>query len=73
MNKKIVDWQQLALNLRRHGSLETYSLRLGKSEGYLYDMAREKFNEPSHSVGDALLRMHTALCGEASTHKLYKR
>lgn len=65
MKPKIkIDWQQLCLNLRRHGSLQQLSLKHGWNKAYLNELARFEIREPKFSDGLYLLNLHLDLCGQ---------
>lgn len=63
MIKMQIDWAQLALNLRRYGSLESYSYKLGRGKGYLGQLSRGELEEPKFSDGLILLNLHLDVCG----------
>ncbi len=52
----MIDWPQLALQLRKHvGPLQTLSRKLGRHHGYLGQIARGEVREPGFSDGLKLL------------------
>lgn len=67
-----VDWQQLALNLRKHGALRSFSEGLNVNRDYLGQLSRNEIAEPKFSVGVALLNLHLDLCGSQKTAELYR-
>jgi hypothetical protein len=67
-----VDWQMLALNLRRHGSLRQISTDLGMHKDYLSHIARKEIKEPKFSDGINMLNLHVDLCGREKTRELYR-
>jgi hypothetical protein len=54
----MIDWQQLALNLRRTQSLNSLGREVGFRPGYLNQLARGEINEPKFSAGLVLLDLH---------------
>lgn len=68
--KLVIDWQQLALNLRKHGSLTARSVKMGYCHSYLNQLARAQIFEPRFSIGLELLDLHLDLCGQQLTEKL---
>ena len=58
-----IDWQMLALNIRRHRPLTLVSLALGKDTDYLGRLSRRAVEEPKFSDGLALLDLHLDMCG----------
>jgi len=63
-----IDWQRVALNLRSHGMrLETASLKLGRSRGWLNQIARGDVGvRVEFHDGLRLLDYHLDVCGEAA-------
>jgi hypothetical protein len=59
----IIDWQQLALNLRVSGSLTALSEKEGWNKQYINEIARAEIKEPRFSVGVRLLDLHLDICG----------
>lgn len=59
----LIDWQQLALNLRGHQSLTSLSIKHGWNKAYLCELARFQIREPKFSDGLKLLNIHLDLCG----------
>ena len=66
-----IDWQELALNLRRHKSLVEISRKLGKHKNWLAQVAREG-SEPKFNDGLLLLNLHLDLCGIDKHKRLIK-
>jgi hypothetical protein len=65
-----IDWQMLALNIRRHKPLKLVSETLGKDKDYLGRLSRRAVEEPKFSDGLALLDMHLDMCGLEQHKKL---
>lgn len=63
-----IDWQRVALNLRSHGMrLETASVKLGRSRGWLNQIARgDVGTRVEFHDGLRLLDYHLAVCGESA-------
>jgi hypothetical protein len=68
----LIDWQQLALNLRAHKPLSKLSLELGKANDYLGHLSRDETREPKFSDGIALLNLHLDVCGIEKHRSLLK-
>ena len=66
----MVDWQRLALNLRRHKPLCALSREMGKNPGYLGQLLRGEIKEPRFYDGLRLLDLHLDWCGEDSQRRL---
>ena len=50
-----INWQRIALELRKHMPLEQASRKLGRHKGWLNQMARGEIGEPAFSDGLKLL------------------
>jgi len=61
-----VNWQKIALDLRKHGGLHGHSKRLGLAKGYLGQMSRGEIQEPRYSIGLILLDYHKRLNTECN-------
>tara|TARA_B110000908_G_scaffold104878_1_gene123525 strand:+ start:1922 stop:2161 length:240 start_codon:yes stop_codon:yes gene_type:complete len=70
INLDTINWQQLALNLRRHIPLSVASKKLGYDKDYLNRFARAEVVEPRFSKGILMLNMHLDLCGGDKHNKL---
>jgi hypothetical protein len=57
-----IDWQQLALNLRRHQSTSALARDLGIDPSVLQRLARNEILEPRFSLGLQLLNLHLDHC-----------
>lgn len=69
----MIDWQQLALNLRRTGSLSSYSLKLGRYKGYVNHLALGLIKEPKFEDGIRLLDLHFDVVGGEKHKQLFTR
>jgi hypothetical protein len=65
-----INWVKLALNLRRHQSLQRLSLSIGLYRGYLAQLSRGEIKEPKFSDGVRILDLHFDLCGIDKHKKL---
>jgi hypothetical protein len=73
VNRPLVDWQQCALNIRRHVSLEKAAIELGRNRRWLYCISDGKTLDPAFSDAVRLLDLHLDLCGPEETEKLWTR
>ncbi|MHB8392178.1 MAG: hypothetical protein ACYDBH_21805 [Acidobacteriaceae bacterium] len=55
ISSRVVDWQLLALKLRRHAPLEHISKEIGRHPSWLSHIARGEVTEPKFSDGIKLL------------------
>jgi hypothetical protein len=65
-----VNWQQCALELRRHHPYRELARLVGMDKGAVGRLARGEMAEPKFSHGVALLDLHTDLCGADRTRRL---
>jgi transcriptional regulator with XRE-family HTH domain len=66
----IVNWQQCAIELRRHYSYRELASMVHIDKQSLGRLARGEMEEPKFSHGVALLDLHTDLCGADRTRRL---
>lgn len=65
-----VNWQRLALNIRKHTSLAKAAKRVGMDQATLQRIARGDTEEPKFSNGANLLDLHVDLEGREKTEAL---
>jgi hypothetical protein len=70
---EMIDWQQLALNLRRSGSLTSYSLKIGRNKGFINQFALGIVKEPKFEDGIKLLDLHFDVVGGQKHKQLFTR
>ena len=58
-----INWQRIALELRKHMALEQVSRKLGHHKDWLNQIARGEIKEPAFSDGVRLLRLIEAKIG----------
>lgn len=68
-----INWQRLALNLRRHTSLQAASKKLGRNKGWLGQISRGEINEPWFSDGIRLLDLYHDLAGKDKMKELLRK
>lgn len=69
----MIDWQQLALNLRRYGSLKSFSVKIGRHPGFINQFALGVVKEPKFEDGVKLLDLHFDLVGGEKHKQLLTR
>lgn len=60
----MINWQRLALKLRKHAPLSTISVKLGRAKSWLPEIARGEIMEPKFSDGIALLDYASDVLGD---------
>jgi hypothetical protein len=68
-----INWQKLALNLRKHKPLTTLSAEIGRHDGYLNQIARGELEEPKFSDGLKMLNLHLDVFGLEQHRELLKK
>ena len=70
----MVDWSQIALNLRSAGVSAKYIMRqTGISDKTLGNWRNARVGEPTFSRGLALLKLHRKFCEEAHMRDVYEK
>ena len=60
----MIDWQQVALNLRRYKPLSQVAKEVGSDWRHLNRLARGEVKQPRFETGVRLLDLHLDHCGD---------
>ena len=60
----MIDWQRVALNLRRYKPLSQVAVEVGSNERHLNRIARGEVSEPRFNTGVRLLDLHYEIAPE---------